>query len=241
MNYIWIIIIASLIVVIGKTVKGLTGFASSPIIVPLLTLFLDIKFVVPAIATVTFFSGLMMFIMTRKNINKDEFIFVLIFVIIGSFIGAQILANFDSIFLKKIFGIVIILFALRMLLIAYKKVIKKIKRFWGAIAGFIGGISGGIFDINGPPIVIYMGHKLKKESFRATITAIFFVDVIWRNILYVLNGVASFESFKFALFLLPALIIGILIGSKIHIKINEVLFRRVVAVVLFITGILLVF
>jgi uncharacterized membrane protein YfcA len=240
MNFIWIIIIASLIVLIGKTVKGLTGFASSPIIVPLLTLFLDIKFVVPVVAVMTFFSGLIMFIMTRKNIKKDEFIFVLIFVIIGSFIGAQILANFDSILLKKIFGVVIILFSLRMFFIVDIKTVKKIKKFWGAVAGFIGGVFGGIFDVNGPPIVIYMGHKLKKESFRATITAIFFVDVIWRNILYMLNGVASFESFKFALFLLPALVVGVLLGSKIHVKINEVLFRRIVAIVLFVTGILLV-
>lgn len=241
MNFIEIIIIASLIVFIAHIIKGLTGFASSLIIVPLLSLFLDIKFVVPAMAVITLFSGLILFLMTKKHIQKDEFFLVLIFIIIGSFIGAQILANYSSVLLKKIFGIIIILFSLKMLLIADKKIIKKIKKYWGAIAGFIGGILGGMFDTNGPPIVIYLGHKLKKQTFRATITAIFFIDVIWRNILYIWNGVATLESFKFALLLLPALIIGIFAGSKIHIKINEVLFKKAVAIILLITGILLIF
>lgn len=179
--------------------------------------------------------------MTKKHIEKEDFFLVLIFVIIGSFIGARILLSFDSILLKKILGILIILFSLRMLLVAEKKTIKKIKKFWGAVAGLIGGISGGMFDVNGPPIVIYFGHKLKKENFRATITAIFFIDAIWRNILYITNGITTLDSFKFALFILPALIIGILFGSKIHIKVNEILFKRIIAVILLIAGILLIF
>lgn len=241
MNFVEIVIIASLIVIMGKTIKGLTGFASSPIIVPLLTLFLDLKFVVPVVATITFFSGLIMFILTRKHIKKDEFLLVLIFVIIGSFIGSQILAYFDSNILKKILGVTIILYALKMLLSQNISLNKNLKKFWGALAGFIGGIFGGLFDVNGPPIVIYMSHKLSKKPFRATITAIFFVDVIWRNILYTLNGVATLESLKFALYLLPALTIGILLGSKLQVNINEALFKRIVAIILLITGILLIF
>ena len=236
-----IILLASLIVLVAHIMKGVTGFGSSLIIVPLLSLFVDIKFVVPVMAIMTFFAGLILFLMTKKHIKKDEFFLVLMFVMVGSFIGAQILANYDSILLKRIFAIFVILFSLRMLLTSERKIIRKIKKFWGAIAGFIGGILGGMFDTNGPPIVIYFGHKLDKEKFRATITAIFFVDVIWRNILYVSNGVTSLDTLKFALFLLPALIIGIFLGSKIHLKINEVLFRRIVAVILLITGIVLIF
>ena len=241
MDVLSIILLSSLIVFVAFILKGLTGFGPSLIAVPLLSLFLDIKFVVPIMAIITFFAGLILFLMTKKHIKKDEFFLVLIFVMIGSFIGTQILVNYDSLLLKKIFGIVVILFSIRMLSIADKKVLKKIKKVWGVIAGFIAGILGGMFDTNGPPLVIYFGYKLKKETFRATLIAIFFVDVVWRNILYVSSGVTSLETLKFALFLLPALIIGIFLGSKIHLKINEVLFKRIVAVILLITGIVLIF
>jgi hypothetical protein len=241
MSFIELILLASLIIFIAYMVKGVTGFASSLIAVPLLSLFLDIKFVVPVIATMTFFSGIMLFVMTRQHINKQEFFILIPFVLVGSFLGVQILANFDSIILKKIFAIFVIIFSIRMLLVAHKPSIKKLKKYWAVIAGVIAGILGGMFDTNGPPLVIYLSHKLKKAAFRATLTVIFFVDIIFRNILYVSSGITTLDTFKFSLFILPALIIGILAGSKIHINIDEILFKRIVAIILLITGILPIF
>jgi len=239
MNFIQIILLASLIVLIAHMVKGLTGFGSSLIIVPLLSLFLDIKFVVPVMAVLTLFASILLFLKTKKHINK-EFLLVLIFVIIGSFIGVKILASYNSLILKKLFGIIVILFAIHMLITSNKTAKKAIKKFWGAIAGIIAGILGGMFDTNGPPLVIYFSRKLKKQAFRATLTVIFFIDVIWRNLLYLNNNILTLESFKFSLYLLPALIIGLILGSKIHLEINEILFKKAVAGILLVTGILLV-
>lgn len=240
MEPIQIILLASLIVLVGHFVKGLTGFASSFIIVPLLSLFLDIKFVVPIMALFTFTAGLLLFLATRKQIERKDLLLVLIFMIIGSFIGVKILANYNSTLLKRLFGILVILFSLEMIYDLKNKIVKKVKRFWGAIAGFIAGILGGMFDTNGPPIAIYFGHQLKKETFRATITAIFFLDSIFRNALYINAGITTLEVLKFALFLLPALIIGLILGSKIHLKVDEILFRKIVAFIILIAGILLV-
>lgn len=174
-----------------------------------------------------------MFNSTKKQIDK-EFIFVLVFVMVGTFIGTQFLVTYGLNFLKTTLGIVIILFSIQ---IFFNKTFQKIKKWWGAIAGFIAGILGGMFTTNGPPLVIYFGNKLKKQSFRATLNIIFFIDAIWLNLLYVVKGVTTFEIFKLALMLLPALIIGVFFGSKAYFKINEILFKRIVAVILFIVGI----
>ncbi|MBN2542703.1 sulfite exporter TauE/SafE family protein [bacterium] len=240
MDFTFYIILASIIIFIAYTVKGLTGFAASLISVPLLSLFLDIKFVVPVVALTTFVAGIILFWKVRKEIQWDEMIIVLIFVVIGSFIGIKLLARFDSIFIKRVFGVFVALFSLKLLIGSPQQSTSSISKVWGAFAGLIGGILGGMFDTNGPPLVIYFSRKLEKVKFRATLVAIFFIDVIWRNILYAANGITTLNEVKFTLFLLPALIMGTFLGFKLNLRVNQKIFNKIVGGILLVTGILLV-
>ena len=52
-------------------------------------------------------------------------------------------------------------------------------------------------------------------------------------------GLINGDVLRFALYMLPAFIIGNMIGSIWHIKINQVLFHKVVALVLLIAGLFL--
>jgi uncharacterized membrane protein YfcA len=117
------------------------------------------------------------------------------------------------------------------------KTFENIAKWWGAVAGIIAGIFGGMFTTNGPPLVIYFGNKLKKQSFRATLIMIFFIDSVWMNILLINNGVATLEIFKMSLALMPALLLGIILGTKVHYKIDEAMFKKIVAVILFVVGV----
>ncbi|MBW2989357.1 sulfite exporter TauE/SafE family protein [Candidatus Woesearchaeota archaeon] len=236
MDFFQIVIIASLIVFIAFFIRGMTGFANSLILVPLLSLFLDIKIVVSIAAMIALIAGIYLFHITKEKIEK-EFIFVLIFVLIGTFIGTNFLVRYSSDLLKKAFGVVIILFSIQMF---FDKKPKKIKKYWGALAGIIAGILGGMFTTNGPPLAIYFGNKLKKQSFRATLNVIFLIDTVWLNVLYVLRGVTTFENLKLAVMLLPALLLGVYFGAKAHLRIDETLFKRIVAVILLIVGIVFI-
>jgi uncharacterized membrane protein YfcA len=112
---------------------------------------------------------------------------------------------------------------------------------WAPFSGFVGGCTGGMFGLNGPPLVLYLTHRLKdKQIFRATLYGIFFVDACYRLILYSANQLITTEVIKFALCVTPFLLIGLFLGSKLHAKINENVFRRVIASILIATGVLLV-
>lgn len=130
----------------------------------------------------------------------------------------------------------VVLFGLNLLFINRPSRRRDLPGFWGAIAGFIGGILGGMFDTNGPPLIIYFSQKLNKQQFRATLVAIFFIDAIWRNGLYIANGITNWETLKFGLLMLPPLILGVLLGMKLHIRVNEAAFKKVVGIILLITG-----
>lgn len=50
----------------------------------------------------------------------------------------------------------------------------------------------------------------------------------------------NIEILKFSLYVIPFLIIGLFLGTKVHIKINNFLFRKIISVILIIIGILLI-
>ena len=236
-----IILLAGLIVLMGHFIKGFSGFASALFAIPLLALFLDIKFVVPVFLLFDFIAGVILTIQNRRLIAWRSALLLFSGLAIGTAVGTYFLVSFGNEELKRVFGIVIILFALKMLIRDNENIRKEISKVWAPLSGFVGGCTGGMFGLNGPPLVLYLTHRLRdKQIFRATLYGIFFVDACYRLILYSANGLISMAVVKFALYLTPFLLVGLLLGSRLHAKINENVFRRVVASILIVTGVLLV-
>lgn len=206
--------------------------------VPIMLLFLDMKLVVPTSATLTMLCGFILIatFQTRKWIRKDVLPTLISGAIIGIVIGTYMLASFKSDILKKLFGVFIIAYALKMLF-WNKANGKEPKNYIGIIAGFFGGVLGGLFSTGGPPVVIYLNKKTcDRRIFRATIIFYFLVINSWQFAVYCYTGLITTDVLKFILYLLPAFVAGNLIGAFLHIKINDVLFNRIVAIVLLITG-----
>jgi uncharacterized membrane protein YfcA len=206
--------------------------------VPIMLLFLDMKLVVPVSATLTMLCGFILIttFQTRKWIRKDVLPTLISGAIIGTVVGTYMLASFKSDILKKLFGVFIIAYALKMLF-WNKADSKEPKNYIGIIAGFFGGVLGGLFSTGGPPVVIYLNKKTcDRRIFRATIIFYFLVINLWQFAVYCYTGLITTDVLKFILYLLPAFIAGNLIGAFLHVKINDVLFNRIVAIVLLITG-----
>jgi uncharacterized membrane protein YfcA len=236
------ILLAGFIVMIGHLIKGFSGFASALFAIPLLALFLDIRFVVPVFLLFDLISGLILLIQTKRFIDKRAALLILSGLLVGTAIGTYLLVSFGNEALKSVFGVVVILFALKILIGDNKNVKKEISKIWAPLSGFAGGCTGAMFGLDGPPIVLYLTHQLKdKQTFRATLYGIFFVHACYRLILYSANKLITTEVIKFTLYLTPFLLIGILIGLKMHAKMkDERVFRKIISLILVITGIFLV-
>jgi uncharacterized membrane protein YfcA len=220
-------------------IRGLTGFGSGLLMVPLMILFLDMKLVVSVAAVFAIPSGIML-ILTFKTwhwLRKDILPVLIGGAIVGTIIGAYILASYKSDILKKIFGLFLVGYALKTLF--WKRTsLKKPNRYIGILAGFLGGGLGGLFSTGGPPVVIYLNSIINdKRIFRATILFYLLVINSWQFVTYIYYGLITVDVLKFSLYLFPAFIIGNLTGALIHIKINDLLFNRIVAIILLVTGI----
>ena len=239
MTLLEIVLLFSLIIFLGYFIKSLTGFAGALFSVPLLAIFFDIKFVVPIVSIVDVVCGLMLFPSVRKHIHKKELLFVLVGSLIGTVIGTYFLKTVASDTLKLFFAVFVILFSIKMMFEKYFSM-KKIKSYFGTFFGVLGGIPGGMFSTNGPPITLYLGHQIKnKQLLRGTLIAIFLIDAIWRNGLYFFTGTFNYEMIKVALFMIPVLIVATIVGSKVHLKLSEYAYRKIIASILLVSGIVL--
>jgi uncharacterized membrane protein YfcA len=235
-----IVLLAGMIVLLGHLIKGVTGFASALFSIPLLALFLDIKFVVPVFLLFDLVSGLILTLQNRRLIDRKSALLILSGLVVGTAAGTYFLLSFANQELKRIFGVLVILFALKLLLWDNREARKLLSRAWAPVAGIVGGCTGAMFGLNGPPLVLYLTRQLSnKKVFRATLYGLFFADACYRLALYSYNGLITSQVIKFALYLTPFILVGLVLGSKLQGRIGEKLFRGIVSLILLITGALL--
>lgn len=231
---------AAVIIFFAHTVKGATGFANALIAIPLLSLFMDIKFVVPMFLLFDFPSSGMISYQHRGDIRWRAVITVASGLILGTIIGAYFLIHLSNNLLKPLFGIIVIGFGLNLIIKHHHPTHNHLHQGWGVLSGLLGGTTGGLFGMDGPILVMYLSRTLQKASFRATLTTIFLVSSLWRGTIYLYGGILEWDKVLFALSMVPFLIVGILIGSRFQNALDQRSFNIIIGVVLMIAGVMLV-
>jgi uncharacterized membrane protein YfcA len=104
-------------------------------------------------------------------------------------------------------------------------------------AGFLSGFLGGLVSMSGPPVVIYMKLRYRKVFFRTQLIAIFFLGTTWRSLLFIWHQIPlniPLLSLAICFLMLPA---GLWAGSHLHIRVNEQLFNKIIALILLLPAI----
>jgi uncharacterized membrane protein YfcA len=79
--------------------------------------------------------------------------------------------------------------------------------------------------------------RVTKEQFRGTLAALMMTLAVVRGVGYWAVGEFGRESLLLFAAALPFMLIGIFLGDRIHTGLSETAFRRVVCVVLILSGI----
>lgn len=239
-NFAFVLSVCSVIIFVAFFIRSLTGFGGALISVPLLALFFDLKFIVPLEALLEVVLSLLLLNSVYSSINKRALGPLVAGAILGSIIGSTMLASIADIWLKRVLGLLIILFALNYIWGKTTVRAAATRSGWGLLAGAIGGIFGGLFGTSGPPYVMYLSYRLpKKTELRATLIGLFTFDYGWRTGIFATTGLLTLETLWLALYLTPALLLGTYLGHRVHLTINETLFRQVISLVLLSSGLLL--
>lgn len=221
-------------------VKGLCGFANTLVFSTILSFGNTNKGISPVELVLGYPTNAILAWKERKSIKWGVCIPLSILVILGCIPGAVFLKNADTGIIKIIFGFVIILIGAEMLLREVHS--KKIKRSKTVLAfiGILSGVLCGLYGI-GALLGAYVSRVTDDTgAFKGNICVVFLVENTFRIILYVVNGIITFGVLKQAVVLIPFMLAGLWLGIKSGKVLDEKIVKRLVIVMLIISGAALV-
>ena len=240
-----ILIALPLISLCAFYVKGIAGIGTTSVIVALCSFIIDPKIAIILASFINMFGGLRMVTIDRFSLPKCFWIPVTITMIIGSILGALTLAYIDNTIFKIILGTAFFLAAIWFFTKTKETKnmppVKERSSLGDLVIGTIGGFCGGFIGINTPPLVLYFGSFLDKRSLRRLLVIILFPAAIAQSATFWWSGVLNQKIMLLALLMLPGMFIGTYLGNKSFHFISENMFRKILAILLFIVSIRLVY
>jgi uncharacterized membrane protein YfcA len=234
------LIIVGLVVFIGYTIFGATGFGASPITIPVLAHLLPLTFVLSLAALLDLASGLALGFHTRRQADTRELVALLPFTLVGLALGVTLLVNLPRKATVLALGIFVCVYALHVIL--RRGPARQLSPLWAAPAGALGGIIGSLFGMGGPPYVVYLtGRIIDPEIQRATISQMVIVNVGLRVVAFALAGLlASRALWITVVLLLPIAWVGLWVGNRAHVTMTPATMTRLIGVALLLTGVALI-
>ena len=233
---------AVLIILFAFFVRGIAGFGSGLIAVPLLAHLLPLQFVVPFILVldVTASVSLLGGGAKSERVNWRELKPLLPFGITGMLLGVGLLMNLPRTPLLGGLGVFVLIFGLRNLFDIHGE--KPISRLWAIPAGLTGGTVGALFGTGGPPYIVYLSHRLRdKAELRATFSGLFMIEGGLRATAFLLTGLLLQEYMLTALLLaLPVMALGLYLGHHVHLGISQRQMMKLIGLLLVGSGVSLV-
>lgn len=232
-----IIIIGLLATFLGGITQGLTGFGFALVSVPILVILLSPKIVVPIVLMHAILINLIILREARKWVDLKRIWPLMIAGIAGIPLGTYLLIVLDVSILKVFIGAVIIPFAIASFMGSRKQI--KNEKLAFAPVGFISGLLGASTTLAGPPVILFFVNQgVEKQIFRANLVAYFTVLSSATIFAFMLGGIITEVAIKYAIWFLPATILGAIIGIKLAHKVAEKLFRNIALIIVTVAGLL---
>ena len=226
-------------------VSGLVGFGSNILALPFLSLFLDIKIIVPVLVLTVFCNGLPRLLTQYRHINLRLYGIMLPLAVIGGVIGVRMTSILPEGVMKLLLSILMLLIALKGLYELHSGWNMRVRETLHPalhIIPVIGGMMQGAFACGGPLFNIYILLNLqKKEQIRTTQFAIGATSSCFIFLQYLAAGAYQGQTLYFTVLLFPAVILAYLISEHIFKRIDGRQFLRIVYIVLFFAGLMMAY
>jgi uncharacterized membrane protein YfcA len=229
-----------LILAIAEAVYVLLGFGAGLIAVGTMALLLpNLKDAVVLLLLVNLPAELWVVRSSWRQISWRGVLVIFAGVALGIPLGTWWLRFGNAGFLLVLLGVVLVAVGSAFLLFRAPGS-RAMKSWTAAPVGLLSGVLTGLFGTGGPPLILY--YQLSgadKTAFRGHLMAIFLLMTTVRVPSYVAFGLVTAPRLWSALAVMPAVILGAIVGNSIHLRIDEATFRRLVSAALLIIGLML--
>lgn len=238
------LIYCAVVLLLSYGVRGTAGFGSV-VAMPLLALVVPMKLLVPAWTLMGIASSITVVGRDRHAIQYRHTFRMLPGVLVGIGLGLYVFATLDTDSLARGLGVIIILYGLYALWASGRSrtAVALPPRIVAPVTGVLGGITGATFGTMASLFfAIYLDTlRLGKVEFRATISALLLTLGVVRGAGYYAVGEFSLEACLLFAAGAPLMLLGMYLGDRINTRIDEQLFRRIVCIVLIVSGLPLIF
>ena len=232
------VIFIGLVVFSTFTLEGISGFGSTVLALPFITLLLGLDRAVPLLSTLGLVLAFFIVIRNFRMVGWRELRFIFMCVLPGVVIGLLMASRLPQ-------KILIVILTLFMLAVGVSGLISTLRhsgqrrikngmnKSENFLSGFLllcGGVMQGAFSSGGPLVVIYAAKALNEKSkFRATLSSLWLTTNLTMLIKWSFDGMIWNMQFGRVWFCaLPFVIAGIYVGNYLHHKVSEYLFRLIV-------------
>ena len=221
-------------------VKGVSGFANTLIFNSILSFTVHNIQITPVELILGYPSNIILMVRERNKLEPSIVIPLAAMVLAGNLAGVFLLKRIDAHIIRLFFGLVVILVGLEML--TRKQSVRSTpqSRLGMIFFGLLSGVFSGLYGV-GALLGAYIGRRVNDSgSFRSNLCAVFTIENTFRIILYAFTGILTFPLFLTALKLMPAMLAGLLCGIVCSRRIPEALLRKIISVLLILSGIMLI-
>ena len=222
-------------------IKGLCGFANTLVFTTILTFTNANVNISPVELLLGYPTNAILAWKERRSIQWRMCLPLIALVIAGSIPGALFLKNADTTIVKAIFGGVILVIGGEMLLREFRAKEAKQSRLLLAVIGVLSGLLCGLYGV-GALLGAYMGRVTQdSRSFKGNICTVFLAETTFRIGLYSIWGILTADVLRQTALLLPFMLLGLWGGMYCAGKLNEKLVKKIVIVMLMVSGVALIF
>lgn len=217
----WTTLLAvAMAVTLAYTVFGLTGFGASIVAIPLLAQFLPLRAAVPMMLLFDLVAGLLLGLKNRRSIARQELLRLVPFLLVGMAAGVYLLVRAPERSLLAVLGLFAVLYASWNLL--RKQTLAPVSPGWAVPAGLFGGAFTAMYGTGGAIYASYLARRVDdKDVLRASVAALIFGAGWLRLAMFTASGFYAQQGLlMLAAMLLPAAVLGYVIGSRLHARLS---------------------
>jgi uncharacterized protein len=225
--------------ILGGAIAALSGFGIGSVLTPLLALSAGTKDAVVAVSIPHLVATAMRFWTLRHKIDRQLLKNFGIASAAGGLLGALLGSRFSSPILAYILGGLLVFAGFTGLTGLSNKMRfgKKVAWLGGALSGLLGGLVGNQGGIRSAAM---LGFNLEAKTFVATATAIaLIVDGARMPIYFFTSPETVHRLGAWIAIMVAGVVIGTLAGGRVLVRIPEIYFRRLVSLLIFGLGIVM--
>ncbi len=229
-----------LMVIFGAViVRAAFGFGDVLVSVPILTLFVGPRLIVPLMGLVGATNALLLLLVERQAVQWRPVRYLLMASVLGVPLGVAVLTWVDETLINLSLGIMLIAFCGWSL--TGRRSLRLEAPGWAWPFGFCAGVMGGAVTATGPPIVVYSTTQdWAPEERRATMQGFFLPNGIFVLVSHGLAGLWTPEVLRLYVLSLPVCLLALPVGTWLAGRLSRPRFELLTFLVLLGTGLLLV-